>query len=133
MPILAKAGELADWNPEHYPLKQALEVFALESMQIAAAVGLAAGLMSRAYKDPLPESRQAIVVRILERLCSRSQGPTALQALRKFLIVSFGVNVVGAQDALQVIDAWLTAPYKVIRQASYTNRAPLRAKLCSRS
>jgi hypothetical protein len=112
VPVLAKAGELAEWNPERYPFKQALDVFGLESIPIANAVGLAAGLMSRAYREiPLPERRQAFTVRVLERLSSRSQGAAALRALRNLLVVSFGLNVVGAHDVVQVIDAWLAVRY----------------------
>jgi len=107
---LIKAGSLADWNPAHWPLGQALNSFALETVELPDLVKLASGLMRCVYTEvPLPERRQAIVVVLLERLGGRRDGLSGLVALKKVLPIAFGLNAIGAGEAMNVIEAWLAS------------------------
>ena len=61
----------------------------------------------RLYReDLLPERRNAVMISILDDLVRKS-GPAAILAIRRGLGIMFGLNVIGANEAAQTIDAWL--------------------------
>jgi hypothetical protein len=58
-------------------------------------------------KAPLLETRQATLIRILEQIAKRREGLPAIFVLRSVLPRVFGVNVLAADSACGIVDAWL--------------------------
>ena len=94
-PALIRVVELADWNPDRWPLKQALRLIQSESIALRDAVGLGAEFLVHLYKPgPAVSGRNTvIVIALLDSLASRQGGIDAVKALRSALPRIFGVNV----------------------------------------
>lgn len=105
-----RAGELADWNLNGWPLKQTLQYLAMDAVSIRDAMVLTKDLILAVYKqDFLPERRTSIVIGILEHLAHHEKGREAIIAIRTALPIAFGLNVVHAEDAMKVLTIWLAS------------------------
>jgi len=107
---LLHAASLARWNPGSWPLKQALALLAEETISIRDSLILVVSFMVKYGNEVvLPEDRNAITVGLLESLSKREGGLVAIRALLGVLPRAFGLNVVRANETIQVIGAWLAA------------------------
>ncbi len=107
-PVLIKAGRLAEWRPERWPLAAALEQFGDESIVLQDSLILLASFLRMLYREPiLPQTKDLVLIRVLENFSTRPGGLQAVRALRKVLPQLMGVNVLGAEEAQTAIDAWL--------------------------
>jgi len=110
LPVLLRAGSMADWNPESWPLKQALEQFGDESIQLVDALRLAAAFIPNYFLEiVLPDRRNAVTIALLNQLARRGDGLKGVLALERALPFTFGVNVLGADEAAGLIKAWRRA------------------------
>lgn len=108
--ILAKCADLAKWEPDAWPLKQAIDRFADVGMSDQDALVLAAGFVQQVHRTCfMPQLREAIVIRILEVLFTRPRGLRLVDALISALPIVFGLDVVGAGDALKTAKSWRRA------------------------
>jgi tetratricopeptide (TPR) repeat protein len=105
---LVSAGALAEWNPNGWPFSRCLELFRSENVDLSALINIAGRFLAELYKAcSIPDLRQRVVTTLLDGLSSRGGGFSAVQALRALVPRLFGLNVVGAAEALSVFDAWL--------------------------
>jgi hypothetical protein len=112
--LLMRAGALSGWNPDHYPLRQALDQFATDSVKIADAVTLSAELIVNIYADPrLRSTRTVLVARLLDRLAARRGGRDAIEALPRSLPIRFGLEVIGARELADAIRGWIARTSEV--------------------
>jgi hypothetical protein len=107
-PALARAGSIAAWNPDRWPLKGALEVFSDRAISTKDVLSLAMSFMVQYMSEiVLPEVRDTVTVRILERLSSRGEGLSPIGVLLRALPGAFGLNVLRATELLRIANAWL--------------------------
>jgi hypothetical protein len=107
---LMRAGALASWNPDQFPLKQALDQFATDSVRMPDAVILAAELIVNIYADAgLRSTRTPVIARLLDRLAARRGGREAIEALPRSLPIRFGLDLIGARELTNAIRGWMSA------------------------
>ncbi len=107
---LMRAGSVAVWNPDQFPLKQALDQFADNSMNMSDAVRLAAELIVRIYNDQyLRGQRRTVTSRLLDRLAARPGGREAVEALPRSLPIRFGLDLIRARELSDVVRGWTAA------------------------
>lgn len=106
--ILMRAGSVAVWNPDQFPLRQALDQFATEAVKLSDAVILAAELIVKMYTDVyLRSTRTAVTLRLLDRLSERSGGREAIEVLPRSLPIRFGLDLIGARELADAIRGWM--------------------------
>ncbi len=104
---LMRAGSVAVWNPDQFPLKQALDQFADNSMNMSDALRLAAELIVKMYNDQyLRGQRRTVTSRLLDRLASRPGGRDAVEALPRSLPIRFGLDLIRARELNDVVRGW---------------------------
>ena len=104
---LMRAGSVAVWNPDQFPLKQALDQFADDSMNMSDAVRLAAELIVKMYNDQyLRGQRRTVTSRLLDRLAARPGGREAVEALPRSLPIRFGLDLIRARELSDVVRGW---------------------------
>ncbi|MGH7925470.1 MAG: tetratricopeptide repeat protein [Candidatus Binatus sp.] len=104
---LMRAGSVAVWNPDQFPLKQALDQFASESMNMSDAVRLAAELIVKMYNDQyLRGQRRTVTSRLLDRLATRPGGRDAIETLPRSLPIRFGLDLIRARELSDVVRGW---------------------------
>ncbi len=104
---LMRAGSVAVWNPDQFPLKQALDQFADNSMNMSDAVRLAAELIVKMYNDQyLRGQRRTVTSRLLDRLAARPGGREAVEALPRSLPIRFGLDLIRARELNDVVRGW---------------------------
>jgi hypothetical protein len=109
-PSLEEAAKLAEWQATRWPLRQCIEVFGYENVDLYSLFDLGLGFLASVYANcEIPESRSAITTAVVERLSSRTSGSQAVEALVRMIPVRFGLNVIGAQEARSTIDTWMKA------------------------
>jgi tetratricopeptide (TPR) repeat protein len=107
---LVSAGVLTEWNPERWPFSRCLELFRSENVDLSALINIAGRFLAELYKTCLiPDLRQHVVITLLDGLSSRTGGFSGIQSLGAMIPRLFGLNVVGAAEAISVFDAWLKA------------------------
>jgi hypothetical protein len=105
--MFMKAGELTQWNIGRQPLRQALEHFAADNIDLIAALQMVAQIMRRMSREiVLPEVQTSVVSALLTAISKRADGRTAIGSLRRVLPQIFGLDVVACQRIVAVIDAW---------------------------
>jgi hypothetical protein len=108
VPALARAGAIAGWNPDRWPLKGALEVFSDRAIFTKDVLSLAIAFMLQYVGEiVLPEIRDTVTVRVLDRLSSRGEGLAPIGALLRALPGAFGLNVLRATELIRTANAWL--------------------------
>ncbi|WP_422929680.1 tetratricopeptide repeat protein [Singulisphaera sp. PoT] len=106
--VLAKAGSLSKWDPVKWPLNKVLERFVNATMSPDLILVLAASMLLAVYKEaPLPETRQAVLIKIMERLLILPHGIVIAKIFTTFFPRFFGVNALGAAEASAIGHAWL--------------------------
>ena len=104
---LMRAGSVAVWNPDQFPLKQALDQFADESMNMSDAVRLGAELIVKMYNDQyLRGQRRTVTSRLLDRLAGRPGGREAIETLPRSLPIRFGLDLIRARELSDVVRGW---------------------------
>ena len=97
-----------DLGIKRWPFTLALASLAEPVIDLRAALQLAAGFLRLVFVEPLlPETQDAITVKMLEHLVTRQNGLASIRALRQALPRIFGLNALGLQRATQAIDGWL--------------------------
>jgi tetratricopeptide (TPR) repeat protein len=106
--VLVKAGSMSDWDAGKWPLNKALEQFANPTVPDDQVILLAAAMVVNLFKQALlVETRQATLIAILERMSARKHGLIAVRVLLSLLPAVFGVNVLAADEANGIGQAWL--------------------------
>jgi hypothetical protein len=104
---LMRAGSVAVWNPDQFPLKQALDQFAAETMNLSDSVRLAAELIVRMYNDVyLRGQRRTVTSRLLDRIAQRGGGREAIEVLPRSLPIRFGLDLIRARELSDVVRGW---------------------------
>jgi tetratricopeptide (TPR) repeat protein len=104
---LMRAGSVAVWNPDQFPLKQALDQFASTSMNMSDAVRLGAELIVKMYNDQyLRGQRRTVTSRLLDRLATRTGGREAIETLPRSLPIRFGLDLIRARELSDVVRGW---------------------------
>src|SRR5580693_3876537 len=104
---LMRAGSVAVWNPDQFPLKQALDQFASDLMNMSDAVRLAAELIVKMYNDQyLRGQRRTVTSRLLDRLAMRAGGREAIETLPRSLPIRFGLDLFRARELSDVVRGW---------------------------
>jgi len=107
---LVGAGTLAEWNPNRWPFSRCLQSFRSENVDLSALINIAGRFLAELLRVcSIPELRQGVVTTLLDALSSRNGGFPAIHSLAVFVPRLFGLNVLGAAEALSVFDAWLKA------------------------
>lgn len=107
---LMRAGSVAVWNPDQFPLKQALDQFADGSMNTSDALRLAAELIVKMYNDQyLRGQRRTVTSRLLDRIAQRPGGRDAVEALPRSLPIRFGLDLIRARELSDVVRGWTAA------------------------
>jgi TPR-GreAB-C-PIN type conflict system protein len=106
---LMRAGSVAVWNPDQFPLKQALDQFASDTMSMQDTVRLAAELIVKLYNDQyLRGQRRTVTSRLLDRLATRAGGRDAIEVLPRSLPIRFGMDLIRARELSDVVRGWLS-------------------------
>lgn len=101
---------LADWNPMQFPLKQALDQMIGDGPRFRPTIAFALNaIVGFCVSAGTVEARTMIVVAILERIARKPGGIDAIRALEQALPNAFGLNVVRAAEARNIVRSWLTA------------------------
>ena len=109
-PVLMRAGVLADWSVDRWPLKQALDQFKAAYIDTMNCLQLAVLFLMQLYREPIPqESRDQPLVRILDNLATKPDGIEGIRAIQQAIPRVFGINLVGAKQCAECIDRWLRA------------------------
>jgi len=117
---LMRAGSVAVWNPDQFPLKQALDQFASDSMNMSDAVRLAAELIVKMYNDQyLRGQRRTVTSRLLDRLARRPGGRDAVEALPRSLPIRFGLDLIRARELSDVVRGWTAAQGETQQQTEH--------------
>jgi hypothetical protein len=107
---LMRAGAVSGWSADQFPLRQALDQFATDSVTMPDSVTLAAELIVSIYADShLRSIRTSLVARLLDRLAARRGGREAIEALPRSLPIRFGLDVIGARELADAIRGWMAA------------------------
>jgi hypothetical protein len=121
-----RAGAVSYWDPDQFPLKQALDQFATDSVRMADAVILAAELIVNIYADShLRATREPVIARLLDRLAARRGGREAIEALPRSLPIRFGLDLIGARELADAIRGWMAANVDDAREGSAENGVAL--------
>jgi hypothetical protein len=106
--VVAKAGSMSNWNPEGWPLNKVLEQFVNPTMPPDKVIVFAASMLLAVYKEaPLVETRQAVLIKILERLLCVPHGIVIARTFVSLFPRFFGVNVLASDEASGIGHAWL--------------------------
>ena len=106
--IIRHAGIIAEWKIDRWPFSQTLSTFADEDLDLMQVLQLAGGFIRLLYQESLlPESRNTIMVKILENIAKKEGGVQGIRYLLGALPAIFGVNVIGLARATETISSWL--------------------------
>ena len=104
---LMRAGSVAVWNPDQFPLKQGLDRFAADSMNLSDAMRLGSEMIVRIYSDAhLRGQRRTVTSRLLDRIAMRPGGREAVEMLPRSLPIRFGLNLIHARELSDVVRGW---------------------------
>lgn len=108
--VLLKAGALASWNPDGWPLAQVLKEFVLPDLTPVAKVHLL-GLTVRAIwrSVALQATADLVTYRLLDSIARQKGGREAIVSLRDTILDVFGLDVVRAKAARDAIIGWIAA------------------------
>ena len=105
---LIEAAKLADWDSAKWPLSAAIDQLGSETILVGDAATLAIHFMDRVFREIiLDERRRSILRTILDKLANRKGGIQAIQAIKTAIPNFFGLNALGATDAVNTIETWL--------------------------
>ncbi len=105
--MLLRAGAVAQWNPEQFPLRQALDQFSSETMDFGDAMRMAVELIVRIYNEPGARgARRTVTMRLLDRIAARAGGREAIEGLPRSLPVRFGMDLIRARELSDVVRGW---------------------------
>lgn len=121
--MILRAGSVAMWNPDQFPLRQALDQFANPAIGLGEAARIAAELIVRVYNDPnLRGPRRTFATRLIDRLASRPRGRECIEALPRSLPIRFGLDLIRARELSDVIRGWTAA--SAVRSESVASQTP---------
>lgn len=109
--VLLEAGSQVEWDPDKWPFKQCLEELSNESIALVDRLSLFAVTTVRIYKDQplLSDVQQRVIIRMLENLAKTKDSMEGICALPKSLERLFGLDVVHAAAAIEIVDGWIAA------------------------
>lgn len=109
--VLIRAAQLAEWQPDSWPLKRALEFFKLATIDVQTLFTLLTTFMLQIYVEPIdPCARDRVFIRILDNFYVRAGTKDPIQGLQHALQGLFGLNGIGRQQASDCIRRWLSGP-----------------------
>jgi hypothetical protein len=100
------ACHLSGWNSNKQPLLGVLDRFG-EQVRGNDMLVFTAGLLPSLWREAPFDLASQVTIRILDRLSQSSKGLAVVRTILKRLEDLFGLNVIGAQRAKTVIEAWL--------------------------
>jgi tetratricopeptide (TPR) repeat protein len=104
---LMRAGSVAVWNPDQFPLKQGLDRFAADSMNLSDAMRLGSEMIVKIYSDAhLRGQRRNVTSRLFDRIATRPGGREAVEMLPRSLPIRFGLNLIHARELSDVVRGW---------------------------
>ena len=107
IPALISAGQIADWDPDKWPLKGSIDMLRDEVLSLIDSLRLAAGFVVKIFGEGLLSHTEArVTVRVLERLAERKGGLQGVDAIADALPKIPSVNAIGVQRAEKAIRAW---------------------------
>lgn len=107
--VVIAACRLCDWDPDRQPLRGVLDRFEEQAKEQDMLL-FGAGLIPALWREaPIIDYGSRVTIRVLEKLSHTSRGLAIVRAILRQLDTLFGVNVVGAQNAKLVMEAWLVA------------------------
>ena len=106
--IIMRAVEKSDGDIDRTPLRQVLDWFSDEKAKKDGQFMIAGGTLKSLWQTSLvDDTAQRITIRIMERLAQRPGGQNVINGLLHNIDAIFGLDVVNAARARQVIEAWL--------------------------
>lgn len=107
-PALVAAAELAEWNATSWPFRAAIEQLGSETIQIRDAAALGLSIIIEVYRQViLDEKRRSAIRAVLDQLANRSGGVSVVKEIRRAIPRVFGLNAIGAADAVATVESWL--------------------------
>lgn len=107
---LIRAGSLAEWNPSHQLLKNALEQLSDTGIAIREALSLAISFIVHYSNEvALPEVRNALTIQVLESIGKRGEGLGPVRALIAAAPAFFSLNAIRAKEFIAVVRSWIAA------------------------
>ena len=100
------ACRLANWDPDKQPLRGVLDRFG-EQVAGNDILLFTASLMPSLWREAPFDLADHVTIRLLDELSHGSKGLAVIRTILKRLDDLFGLNVLGAQRAKTVIEAWL--------------------------
>jgi tetratricopeptide (TPR) repeat protein len=105
--VILVACRLCGWESDKQPLRGVLDRFGEHRVRQDLLL-LTASVLPSIWRDaPLADNASRVTIRILDKLSLSSGGLSVIKAVLRQLDNLFGVNVIGAQEAKMVIEAWL--------------------------
>jgi tetratricopeptide (TPR) repeat protein len=109
--ILVACG-MCEWNPDVQPLRGVLDRFGEHRVKQDLLV-ITASVLPSIWRDaPIVESASRVTIRMLDKLSQDSEGISVIQTVLRQLDNLFGINVIRAQEARTVFEAWLRTAAK---------------------
>lgn len=106
---------LCEWDPDKQPLRGVLDRFEEHAKEQDMLV-FTAGLIPALWRAPLVDYSSRVTIRVLEKLSRTRRGLAVIRAILQQLDALFGVDVIGAQNARIVIEAWLSGGGSIIER-----------------
>jgi hypothetical protein len=105
------ACRLSNWDPDKQPLLGVLDRFG-EQVAGNDMLLFTAGLFPSLWREAPLDLASRVTIRICDKLSQSSRGLAVMRTVLKRLDDLFGLDVVGAQRAKTVIEAWLRTTTK---------------------
>ena len=106
--ILVEAARRSGWNAGKVPLTAILDLFGLDAFPSEGVVAIACAALAKLFAEiDLPETRNAILTSMLDRVARRKDWKATTGRIGVGLSATFGLNVVRCAEAEQGITAWL--------------------------
>jgi hypothetical protein len=106
--ILVEAARRSGWNAGKVPLAAILDLFGVDAFSSEGVVAIACTALAKLFAEiDLPETRNAILTSMLDRVARRKDWKATIQRIGLGISVTFGLNVVRCAEAEQGIRAWL--------------------------
>lgn len=108
VPALIRAGQIADWDPDKWPLKGSVDMLRDEVLSLIDSLRLAAGFAVQLFGEGVVSDTEArVTVRVLECLAARKGGLQGVRTIADALPKVSSVNTIGLKRAEKVVRAWL--------------------------
>jgi tetratricopeptide (TPR) repeat protein len=109
LPILLSARDIANADPDQWPLKQALHALSDEAVSAPDVLKLVTPFFVEIFKEDILGAQEATLIRVLDRLADRNDGINVIRDLGRLLPTAMGLNAIRATAAKEIITRWLSS------------------------